>query len=131
MLGFEVPSGSAHFVKTASCLPAELELCFRCICKAFRNIAGATGRDLVRNFNAGNTLEGVNDIENANAVAGTEVIDRNAGVYERLKSGVVACGKVENVDIVANARTVCGFIIVAENVKVRKNTLCNAGNVGH
>ena len=128
---FELPSGSAHFIEGVNSLPAELALCLACIGIAFRDIAGTAVCDLIRNFNVVYALERIDKLKHRIAVAGTEVIDRNAALFKCLECRIVSCRKVENVDKIAHAGTVAGIVIVTENVEMRKRSLCNAGNVGH
>ena len=113
-------------------LPAELFFCFGSVRVAGGDIAGAAVSDYVRDFNAGCFFEVLYDIEDAVAFAGAQVVDVEAGfVFDFLKGLYVSPGQVYYVDIISDAGSVGGVVVVAEYVKLFQLAYGNLGDVGH
>ena len=85
------------------------------------DIARAARSDLVRYLFAVGFGESLYHIENAVAHARAEIDDFKTAVFEQFADRKnVTFGKIANVDIIADARSVGSRIVVAENVHARE-----------
>ena len=83
------------------------------------DIAFTTGSNFVVKLNAGALFESVNQFKNAHTVTGTYVVDFNTFfifvLNNAFHSSNVCLGQVEYIDVVADARTVGGVIVITEH----------------
>ena len=127
-----VPRVAAHFFDAIFGLPTEFVESFLRIAVASGDIACTARLDAVRNFYVVHFFEGFDDIENGVAMAGSEVVNSEAALaFDGLEGGDMACGEVANVDVVANASTVWGIVIVAKNAEFLADADCGLRDVGH
>lgn len=101
--------------------PAEDFVGVRGVAPHFLNVACAAGCDAVGHLHAGGFLKGVDELEDAHAVARAEVVDFDGGcvgTFEHAVHGLdVGLGEVNNVDEVADAGAVGCGIVVAEHAE--------------
>ena len=78
------------------------------------------------------TLESVDHVEDAVAVAGAEVVDGEATLpLDGFEGADVPVGEVDDVDVVAHAGAVRGGVVVAEDAEAGAFADGNLGDVGH
>src|SRR3954466_3079271 len=95
--------------------PAELLPGARGVGDELRRIAGAARADGFWNRMAGNLAAGVDDLPHAVAAAGAQVEVNPLSGSQCFERHEVGLGQIVNVDIVADATAVRGWIVVAEN----------------
>ena len=81
-----------------------------------RRIAGAARGFDERDFAAGDTACGGDDLANAEACAVAEIVDAVVRVFEGAKDLEVRLGEIVDVDVVANTGAVGGGIVGAKNM---------------
>src|SRR5689334_3643862 len=89
-------------------------------------IARAARTEFAGNLEAGNTFCGGDDFEDGEAAAVANVEGFTGNAVDLLKSAEVGIGDIEDVDVIADAGSVWGGVIGAENINVRINA---AGSV--
>ena len=84
-------------------------------------IAGAPGRDFARNFAAGDFLGGVDDFEDREPTAVSDVESFAGDSFDSFEGADVGIGDVQNVDIVTDASSVRRGVVRAENFELRND----------
>lgn len=107
------PEILARLLEGALRLPAELLLGAGRVGGQIQDVAGAAGRDLVREIAAHRGGERADHLVDGAALAGTEVPGAHAGaVLEQVVEGLeVAVREVQDVDVVADGGAVVGGVV--------------------
>ena len=112
--------------------PSQKFLSLGCICPESRQITVAAGTNYVRQFHTIDLLEGIDQFQNRNTVAGTQVDGLDTlmlcSIFQRLQ---VANCQIHNMQIIALAGAVGGIIVTTENCQLFQLASCYAANIGH
>ena len=120
IMALPTPAILAHLLNAAFSLPAEFLGGEGRIGPALCDVARTARANLVWDWTARSLLERLDDLQHAVAMACAEVVNLEAELrirlelFDRLE---VANGEVNDVDVVANASTVNGGIVIAEYVE--------------
>ena len=106
-------------------LPIERLLRQRRIGNQFRRITGATLTGYFRNLMTSDFSASINQLPNTRARTGAEIQFETFSGLQKLKRLQVRRGKIVNMDIVANARAIWRWIVVAEHGDVLALSQCN------
>ena len=124
------PGIGAHIGKRLLGGPVKFPLGFRGIGKTLGNITGAAGGKLIRDRAAGGSSKSGDNFQNADSFAGTEVVDDQAGIGGQFVDGFdMADGQVDDMDIVTDAGTVGGGVVVTKNLEMLKFADGHLGNI--
>ena len=112
--------------------PSQKLLSLGCIRPECRQITVAAGTDYVRQLNPIDLLEGIDQFQNRNTVAGTQVDGLDTlmlcSIFQSLQ---VANCQVHNMQIITLAGAVGCLIVTTENGQLFQLTGCYAADVRH
>ena len=118
ILFLPIPGVAAHFLDAELGLPAKFLVCLFGVAVAGGDVAYTAGLDAVGHLDAVYFFKGVYHVEYGVAVACTQVVNgESALVFDGLEGAHVARGEVANVNVVANASTIGGVVVVAEHAE--------------
>ena len=114
-----VPAVAAHLFDTVLGFPAKLVFGFGGVAVAGGDVAGAAWLDGVGDGHTVDFLKGIDNVEDAVAMACAEVVDGEAAAaVDGLEGCDMTAGQVDDMDVVADAGSVMGGVVVAENTEL-------------
>lgn len=108
-----VPQVLASLLHGELRLPIQLLVGQRRVGGEVEDVAVSSGLDLVREVTADNRAEGVDDVEDGAATAGSQVPGLDTGVVlaEVVESDEVTTGQIQDVDVVSDGGTILGVVV--------------------
>ena len=132
VLGLPLPGGSAHLFNAVLGFPAHLVPGLLGVCVAGGNVAGATGVHDVGQFLAAGLLIGVENVQHAVALAGTQVAHKEAAVLGHLlNGGHMAPGQIHHMDVIPDAGAIGGGVVSTKDVELFQLAHGYLGDIGH
>ena len=112
--------------------PTKLLPCFVDISEVLVYVARTARHDLIWDLDAIGLFKGVDKLKNGSALAGSEVIDDEAWVaLQAFEGSDMAFGQIDDVDVVSDAGSIDGLVIVSEDTEEREFANRNLSDVWH
>ena len=111
-------------------MPGELVFSFSWVGIENGEVAGTARSERMRKGLAGDLFEGMDHFEDGSGVTGAEIIGVEAGL-QAADGSKVAAGKVDDVDKITLAGTVCSVVVVAEDTEFGEFAGGNFHDVWH